>query len=73
MDTGTGVVHTAPSHGQEDFATGVKYGLDATSMWMSGEFCAMGCRSTRAESLGCESRHHRVAEKTRRAAGFGKV
>ncbi|PYV56020.1 MAG: isoleucine--tRNA ligase [Acidobacteria bacterium] len=28
MDQGTGVVHTAPSHGQEDFATGVKYGLD---------------------------------------------
>ena len=31
MDTGTGVVHTAPSHGAEDFLTGVKYGLDATS------------------------------------------
>jgi len=31
MDTGTGVVHTAPAHGAEDFATGVKYGLDATS------------------------------------------
>ena len=31
MDTGTGVVHTAPSHGAEDFMTGVKYGLDATS------------------------------------------
>ncbi len=31
MDTGTGVVHTAPSHGAEDFATGEKYGLDATS------------------------------------------
>ena len=31
MDTGTGVVHTAPSHGAEDFATGTKYGLDATS------------------------------------------
>ena len=31
MDTGTGVVHIAPSHGAEDFATGVKYGLDATS------------------------------------------
>jgi isoleucyl-tRNA synthetase len=31
MDTGTGVVHTAPSHGAEDFATGVRYGLDATS------------------------------------------
>jgi len=31
MDTGTGVVHTAPSHGAEDFITGAKYGLDATS------------------------------------------
>ncbi len=31
MDTGTGVVHTAPSHGAEDFITGIKYGLDATS------------------------------------------
>jgi isoleucyl-tRNA synthetase len=31
MDTGTGVVHTAPAHGAEDFATGTKYGLDATS------------------------------------------
>jgi len=31
MDTGTGVVHTAPSHGAEDFLTGVKYGLDASS------------------------------------------
>jgi isoleucyl-tRNA synthetase len=31
MDTGTGVVHTAPSHGAEDFITGMKYGLDVTS------------------------------------------
>ena len=31
MDTGTGAVHTAPSHGADDFFTGVKYGLDATS------------------------------------------
>ncbi|HVI08228.1 MAG TPA: isoleucine--tRNA ligase [Candidatus Binatia bacterium] len=31
IDAGTGVVHTAPSHGAEDFLTGVKYGLDATS------------------------------------------
>jgi isoleucyl-tRNA synthetase len=30
MDTGTGVVHTAPSHGIEDFATGVRYKLDPT-------------------------------------------
>jgi isoleucyl-tRNA synthetase len=31
MDTGTGVVHTAPSHGAEDFVTGLKYKLDATT------------------------------------------
>jgi len=31
MDTGTGVVHTAPSHGAEDFLTGLKYSLDATT------------------------------------------
>jgi isoleucyl-tRNA synthetase len=27
MDTGTGVVHTAPGHGKEDFETGQRYGL----------------------------------------------
>ncbi|MBJ7019383.1 class I tRNA ligase family protein, partial [Vibrio cholerae] len=26
-DSGTGVVHTAPGHGQEDFAVGQQYGL----------------------------------------------
>jgi isoleucyl-tRNA synthetase len=29
-DQGTGAVHTAPSHGADDFYTGVKYGLDPT-------------------------------------------
>jgi isoleucyl-tRNA synthetase len=28
LDSGTGLVHTAPGHGQEDYATGRKYGLD---------------------------------------------
>jgi isoleucyl-tRNA synthetase len=28
MDTGTGIVHTAPGHGKEDFDTGLKYGLE---------------------------------------------
>jgi isoleucyl-tRNA synthetase len=27
METGTGLVHTAPGHGAEDFETGVRYGL----------------------------------------------
>jgi isoleucyl-tRNA synthetase len=30
MDQGTGAVHTAPSHGADDFYTGQKYGLDLT-------------------------------------------
>jgi isoleucyl-tRNA synthetase len=28
LDAGTGAVHTAPGHGGDDFATGMKYGLD---------------------------------------------
>ncbi len=30
-DQGTGAVHTAPSHGADDFYTGAKYGLDQTT------------------------------------------
>jgi isoleucyl-tRNA synthetase len=30
-DQGTGAVHTAPSHGADDFYTGQRYGLDATT------------------------------------------
>ncbi len=29
MDAGTGIVHTAPGHGKEDFDTGLRYGLEA--------------------------------------------
>ncbi|OFW33313.1 MAG: isoleucine--tRNA ligase [Candidatus Aquicultor primus] len=29
LDTGTGAVHTAPGHGQEDYLTGLKYDLPA--------------------------------------------
>jgi isoleucyl-tRNA synthetase len=28
LDQGTGCVHTAPGHGQEDYETGLRYGLD---------------------------------------------
>jgi isoleucyl-tRNA synthetase len=28
LEQGTGAVHTAPGHGSDDFATGVRYGLD---------------------------------------------
>ncbi len=31
MDTGTGAVHTAPGHGEDDYHTGRKYGLELLS------------------------------------------
>jgi isoleucyl-tRNA synthetase len=31
LDAGTGAVHTAPGHGQEDFAVGQRYGLPVTN------------------------------------------
>ncbi len=31
LETGTGCVHTAPGHGQEDYESGVKYGLEIYS------------------------------------------
>lgn len=30
-ESGTGLVHTAPGHGQEDYVTGLKYGLPLLS------------------------------------------
>lgn len=30
-ESGTGLVHTAPGHGQEDYVTGLKYGLPILS------------------------------------------
>ena len=50
LEQGTGVVHTAPGHGADDFNTGVQYGLDIyapvgpradTSRTMSGMFAGM--------------------------------
>ncbi|HXN05779.1 MAG TPA: isoleucine--tRNA ligase, partial [Nitrospiria bacterium] len=39
LDQGTGVVHTAPGHGQEDYEMGLKYGLDIyTPVNGKGEF-----------------------------------
>jgi isoleucyl-tRNA synthetase len=31
LDAGTGLVHTAPGHGHEDYAVGIKYGLEIDS------------------------------------------
>jgi isoleucyl-tRNA synthetase len=39
LDQGTGCVHTAPGHGQEDYLTGIKYNLDIyTPVDENGDF-----------------------------------
>ncbi len=41
LDAGTGAVHTAPGHGQEDFAVGQRYGLTvANPVGNDGRFYA---------------------------------
>jgi isoleucyl-tRNA synthetase len=53
LDAGTGLVHTAPGHGADDFATGRRYGLDIyTPVNHRGEFTPdvrywAGCTSSR--------------------------
>jgi isoleucyl-tRNA synthetase len=39
LDQGTGCVHSAPGHGQEDYLTGIKYGMDIyTPVDENGDF-----------------------------------
>lgn len=48
-ESGTGLVHTAPGHGQEDYVTGLKYGLpilspvddDGKFTEEAGKFCGL--------------------------------
>lgn len=48
-ESGTGLVHTAPGHGQEDYMTGLKYGLpilspvsdDGKFTEEAGHFCGL--------------------------------
>lgn len=43
LEAGTGCVHTAPGHGQEDFETGMKYGLPVINpVDHAGKFTAEG-------------------------------
>ncbi len=44
LDAGTGLVHTAPGHGQEDFIVGKKYGLDV--------LCPVDARGMMTEEAG---------------------
>ena len=67
LDTGTGAVHTAPGHGQEDFAVGVKYGLPAyTPVDDAGKFTA---EVPEYEGVGVFDANERIIERLR-AAGM---
>jgi isoleucyl-tRNA synthetase len=60
MDTGTGIVHTAPGHGKEDFETGVKYGLEVLNpvdnsgryTAQAGEYDGQSFQGLRVTTLG---------------------
>jgi isoleucyl-tRNA synthetase len=48
LEQGTGAVHTAPGHGSDDFATGVRYGLDIYApVGPGGHFLPPGGRGRR--------------------------
>ncbi len=60
MDAGTGIVHTAPGHGKEDFETGQKYGLevlnpvDASGRYtaQAGEYAGQKFEGLRVTTVG---------------------
>ena len=63
-DVGTGAVHIAPGHGEEDYVTGLEYGLDVYSpVNEKGELEQGRAVLRRAERLRGERRHHRKAER----------
>jgi len=68
MEDGTGVVHTAPGHGKEDFETGQQYGLEILCpVNASGAFTAQaGERFAGARILGGEA-DRRVIEALKEA------
>ena len=53
LDAGTGVVHTAPGHGADDYHTGIKYGLESTVRSIRAVIssipssCSRGCRCSK--------------------------
>ncbi len=52
LEQGTGAVHTAPGHGQEDYASGGSTGLRRIARWTPAE----GSSTLRAHPAGCPKR-----------------
>ena len=82
LEQGTGAVHTAPGHGQEDYVVGRQYGIatycpvDAAGRFFHAEGAAgtPARRTDRQDGLGGESDRHRdPAEHTARCSAQEKI
>ena len=51
LDQGTGIVHTAPGHGVEDFQTGQKYGIETYAPIDDQGRYLKACRNTKAKTV----------------------
>ena len=79
LEQGTGAVHTAPGHGQEDYVVGMQYGLDvycpvdASGTDVRSRHERGGARGTdRQDRLGSESAGHRNSRGARGADWRGR-
>ncbi len=72
-DAGTGLVHTAPGHGYEDFVVGKKYGLAPFTPSTAAEFHHRRRRMGGAARLQGEQADRRAAAEHRRAAARAKI
>ncbi len=48
LDQGSGIVHTAPGHGADDFRTGQRYGSKLTRRRTTKAASSKACRNTKA-------------------------
>ena len=74
LEAGTGVVHTAPGHGADDFNTGQKYGLEILApIGPAGHFLDTVELFARPARVRCERQRRGGAEEARPAAGTAPI
>ena len=74
LDQGSGIVHTAPGHGADDFVTGQKYGLETYAPLDDRGVYQEGLPEYKGKNVfSSESDRGEVAGKARSAAGQSSV
>ncbi len=74
LEAGTGAVHTAPAHGQEDFVVGQRYGLPVRNPVGGGRALPRGhAVLRRPQGRGGDPGHRRAAARARPAARRGEA